>query len=580
MEGNHVFISQSYPLSTLLDNIENGDIALPELQRPFVWKHTQIRDLLDSLFRGFPVGFILLWNIDSEKGTKQIGNQEKKHDPRFLVIDGQQRLTSLFSIIKGVEIIDEKFERVHPTISFNPLTAEFEVYNAAIEKDVIWIDDIAEFLKSSSSYSFIEKYLKRLNEKRSISEEEKDRITTNLERLMDVKTYPFTALELSASIDIQTVSEIFVRVNSRGKALNQSDFVMTVLSVYAPYLREQIEKFARDVKAVPEDNTPSPYNTILHPETDHLVRVIVADAFTRGRLKYTHSLLKGVDLETHEESEEYRRKNIELFSDSTKRALELSRWHDYIKILKNIGVVSENLITSKLTVYFTYSLYLHAYQIGLGSDVLEKFVASWLYFSILTSRYIGSPETIFERDLQVLKAYKDPEEFVQKYHEIIRANLTEDFWNITLPETNLVSSSSRNPAYLIYLLVLNKEDVKVLGSNTRIREVLGGEEVYKKNLIDKHHIFPANYLKEKGYPKTEYNQVANMCYLEYPENIKISDTSPEDYGPRIWEKLLEEDVYYHALPDKFWELEYEDFLKERRKLMAKVIYDSVSKILS
>lgn len=579
MEGNNVFISQSYPLSTLLDNVDNGDIALPELQRPFVWKSTQVRDLLDSLFKGFPVGFILLWNIDTGAGARKIGTNEKKHDPRYLVIDGQQRLTSLFSIVKGAEVVNEKFEQFRPQISFNPLTGEFEVYNAAVGKNPVWIDDISKFFKETSSFSFIQEYLKTLQEKREISEEEEKRITGNLERLVHIKSYPFTALELAQSVDIQTVSEVFVRVNSRGKTLNQSDFVMTVLSVYAPSLREQIEKFARSAKQIPEDRIPSPYNTILQPDTDHLVRVIVADAFTRGRLKYTHSLLKGVDLETHTESVEHRDQNIHKFAEATDRALDLKHWHDYIKILKNIGIVNASLIASHLTIYFTYALYLHAEQIGLDASAREKFVASWIYSSILTSRYIGSPETVFERDLQMLKTKQSPEAFIEKYREMINATMTEDFWSITLPDTNLISSSPRNPAYMTYLMVLNRENVHVLGSETLIRDVLGGEEVYKKNLIDKHHIFPANYLKQKGYSMVQYNQVANLCYLEYPENIKISDTAPEQYAPALWEKLTSEDIYYHALPDQFWTLDYETFLEQRRKQIAQVIQHTVRKVL-
>jgi len=104
MGDKHIFTSKPYPLSNLLDEIENGDIALPDLQRPFVWKPTQIRDLFDSLFQGFPAGFILLWEITTEQRIKKIGTGDKKREPRFLVIDGQQRLTSLYSVIKNLEL--------------------------------------------------------------------------------------------------------------------------------------------------------------------------------------------------------------------------------------------------------------------------------------------------------------------------------------------------------------------------------------------------------------------------------------------------------------------------------------------
>jgi hypothetical protein len=581
MGDKHIFTSKPYPLSNLLDEIENGDIALPDLQRPFVWKPTQIRDLFDSLFQGFPAGFILLWEITTEQRIKKIGTGDKKREPRFLVIDGQQRLTSLFSVIKNSEIINQKFETFKPKISFNPLEAKFEVWNPAIGKDIFWIDDISDFFVKTkdTTHSYITNFLENLKSKKEISNAEEEKITKNLEGLATVKSYLFTALELSSDIDTEMVSEIFVRVNSKGKPLNQSDFVMTVLSVYIPELRARIERFSLGAKTVPKSNKPSPYNNILQPDTDHLIRTIVAEAFSRGRLKYAHVLLKGRDPETRTESEETRKQNLDLFQEATDMTLNLTYWHDFVKILKNIGIVNKSLISSALTIYFTYAFYLHARKLQLDSQELEKFVGSWIYFSILSSRYIGSPETVFEEDIRSLRGKEEKDYFINRYEGIINSNLTQDFWKTTLPNNILISSSPRNPAHLSYLMVLNREDAKALFSETRIRDVLGGEEIYKKNLIDKHHIFPANYLKKKGLKNSEINQVANFCYLEYPLNIKISDKNPKDYFPKLLEKCTEKDLYYHAIPDKFWEMDYNNFLEARRHLIAKVIRDGVQKIL-
>jgi len=582
MGDKHIFASKTYPLSSLLDDIERGDIALPDLQRPFVWKTTQIRDLFDSLFRGFPVGFILLWEITTEQRIKKIGTGEKKREPRFLVIDGQQRLTSLCSVIKNSEIINNKFEKFKPKISFNPLEAKFEVCSSAIEKDVFWINDISDFFVKTkdTTYSYITNFLKNLKRKKEISKAEEEKIAKNLGRLAAIKSYLFTVLELSSNLDTETISEVFVRVNSKGKPLNQSDFVMTVLSVYMPKLREKIERFSLEAKTVPESNKPSPYNNILQPDTDHLIRTIVAEAFSRGRLKYAHALLKGRDLETRIESEETRKQNLDLFQGAADRTLNLIYWHDFVKILKNIGIVNRPLISSALTIYFTYAFYLYGRKLQLDFQELEEFVGSWIYFSILTSRYVGSPETVFEGDIRSLKRKKEKDYFINTYKKIINSSLTQDFWEITLPNDILISSSPKNPAYLAYLMILNREDAKVLFSETRIRDVLGGEEKYKKNLIDKHHIFPANYLRKKGFKNSEINQVANFCYLEYPLNIKISDKDPKDYFPKLLERCTKKDLYYHAIPEKFWEMDYKKFLEERRRLIAKVIKDGVQKILN
>lgn len=580
MTDQAIFKSTSYPVSNLLNGIEDGDIALPDLQRPFIWKPKQIRDLFDSLFHGFPAGFILLWEIGPEVNkTKPIGMGEKKREPRFLVIDGQQRLTSLYSVIKNSPIVNKKFEKFKPKISFNPLEAEFEVYNPAIGKDIFWIDDLSEFFTKDSDYSFIKVFLENLKSKKEVTDGEEKQIARNLGKLAKIKGYQFTVLDLSSALDTEIISDIFIRVNSKGNPLKQSDFVMTVLSVYLPEVRERIERFSLMAKTVPEPLSPSPYNKVLQPDTDHLVRTIVADAFSRGRLKYAHVLLKGRELETRTESEKSRIKNLKLFRNATDRTLDLTYWHDFVKILKNIGIVSKSLVSSSLTIYFTYAFYLYARQIKLTPEELEKFVGSWIYFSILISRYIGSPETIFERDLNLLKKKRSQLYFKESYKSIIDSNLTKDFWETALPNNKLVSSSSRNPAYLAYLMVLNMRGAKALFSETRIRDVLGGGEIYKKALLDKHHIFPANYLKKQGFTQTDINQVANLCYLEYPTNIKIADQAPKDYFPKLLRRCSSNEPYLHAIPKNFWKLKYADFLEERRHLIAKVIKRGVQRFV-
>lgn len=266
--------------------------------------------------------------------------------------------------------------------------------------------------------------------------------------------------------------------------------------------------------------------------------------------------------------------------EATGRALDLTNWQGFIKILKNIGIVDRSLVSSALTTSYTYALYLYARQLGASLEELENFVAGWMYMSILTSRYIGSPETRFESDLSILKREENKNYFISTYKRIVDSNLTDDFWKINLPEI-LTSSSSRNYGYLTYLMVLNVENVQVLFSKARIRDILGTNEVYKKNLIERHHLFPVNYLRKLGVKKVqEINQVANYCYIEYPINIEVSDEPPAKYFPELLKKrrMTNEDYFYHAIPKNFWETPYQDFLAERRKLMANVIKQGFYKI--
>lgn len=584
MDDINLFSSKSFPLSNLLVEIDNGNIALPELQRPFVWKLSQIRDLFDSLYAGYPAGFILLWEMQgaSEK-SRMVGINKKQRGPRLLIIDGQQRLTSLYSIFKNKKIYNNQFKEIKPKIAFHPLEEKFEVADASTEKDIYWINDITEFF-NSFTHKYINNYIQKLREKIDLDPKEEQKIAESMGRLDKIKSYPFTVLELSSELDVERVSEVFVRVNSKGKSLNQSDFIMTVLSVYASKLREEIERFAAEAKKIPEQNRPSPYNNIFLPQTDHLVRIMVADAFSRGRLKYAHPLLKGRDLEKETESPEIRKKNLKKAEKAIEKALDLKNWHDYIKILKSIGIVDSSLISSGVMMSFVYALYLHTKEVGLDIKESEKFVGAWMFMAILTRRYSGSFESTFERDLQILKKKKDKNYFIETYSKIVESNLTEDLWSVRLPNEILISSSSKNPGYIAYLMTLSMRNTNVLFSSVSLKDVLGGNETYQKNILDRHHLFPVNYLKKKGIRNfKDINQVANYCYIEYPVNIQISDKAPSEYFPKLMKKygdsVTKKDLKNHALPSEFWKMNYKQFLEERRKLMAQVIKKGVKKFI-
>jgi hypothetical protein len=572
--SNVVFNPKTYPLLNLINDIDTGNIALPDLQRPFVWDSKKVRDLIDSLYKGLPIGMIILWEIIEPRRYRKI-NIENKREPRFLVIDGQQRLTSLFSIIKNKEIVNKNFKKLKLRVSFNPIEEKFEVWNAAIKNDPEWIPDISAVFCNSSAYSFVNTYLSRL--KAEIGNDEKEKIATNIERVKNILSYPFSVLELSSDLDPEEVSEIFVRINSKGKTLNQSDFILTLMSVYWEEGRKEIEEFCKASRKIPKDNVPSSFNIInINPNPEHLVRTIVGYSFLRGRLKYAYLILKGRDFENKTTSEELREKNFKIFKSGHEKALNLTNWHDFIKIIQSAGFVNEKLISSKVTFFLSYILYLLGkHKFSLCYEKLEIIIRKWFVFSLLTQRYTGSPESIIESDLSLFKEIKNGQDFIEKLEEIIKNELTEDYWNITLQQ-RLVSSSTQNHAYLIYLASLIYNDAYVLFSNIKLRDYINPFLKEKKKTIDVHHIFPRNYLKKQGISnKKDINQIANLIYIEYKDNIKIGDKAPKDYWPLLSEKLtknnLQQILKTHDLPENFWELNYTDFLKERRSLMAQKI---------
>jgi len=573
MSSNLVFTPKTYPLENLINDIDTGNIALPDLQRPFVWSTTKARDLIDSLYQGLPVGLIILWEILEKRGYRKI-NQNNIHEPRFLVIDGQQRLTSLYSIIKDRAIVSKTGRQFKIKIAFNPLEERFEVANPAIKKDPRWIANISELFINHSSFVFINNYLKRQD-----GQLDQELIAKRIEKVRNILNYPFSVLELSVDLDPEAVSEIFVRINSKGQNLNQSDFILTLMSVYWPEGRKKLENFCFQAQRPSDDGRPSPYNLIeMVPEPENLIRTAMAASFFRGKLKYGYLILKGRDLKNRTTSPLLRQKNFKQFELGVGKVLDLTNWHNFIKIIHSAGFVNSNLISSKITFFITYAYFLLGKKEGIEHKILESLISRWFVFAVLTQRYTGSPESKIEEDLNKIK-----EVGLKSFIETtIASELTPDFWQITLPE-KLESSSSRNFAYLVYLAALIYFDQKVLFSEIKLRDYFSPILKQKKKTIDLHHIFPKNYLKtELNLPQKKYNQVANFIYLEYQDNIQISDQKPSQYWPqwlKKWKKSNEEDIFsLYDLPRNFYQMNYFDFLSQRRKLMSKRIKDYFEKL--
>ena len=580
-----VFNNTNYELNNLVSDVDTGIIALPDLQRPFVWKDSQIRDLIDSLYRGLPTGLIILWKIgDGDGGFKPIGTN-KSTTPNRLVIDGQQRLTSLFTVFTGKPVLDTKYNERNPKISFNPITDELEVLNKGIQGDAQWINNITEIINTTSYFSFIKNYIENLHEKEPILEFNESEIEQRIERIRNIAHYPFSVLELSSNLNPEEVSEIFVRINSKGKILKQSDFILTLMSVYWDEGRKELEDFSKKCKTPPTTEN-SPFTTIkATPDLDHLLRPTIAYSFLRGRLKYAYSILKGRNLENKTTTKEEREKNFNIFKESQVLVLNNKNWHDYCNLIESLGFINYDLlISSKFAFYATYGLYLIGkFKFNLNYKELNKIIGKWFVFSQLTQRYSFSPESQYERDL--IKFRNKDVDFINVLYNIMENTLTNDYWNITLPE-KLVSSVN-NYAGKIYTVAKIYEKENILFSKSILKDHLSPLTKSTKKSVDIHHIFPKNYLKKIGVTdKRDFNQQANLIYIEYADNIKISDKAPNEYWEIMLEtlndyerqELLDNYTNRYELPLEFWNMDYFDFLEMRRKLMAKKIRDYFEKL--
>jgi hypothetical protein len=416
-----------------------------------------------------------------------------------------------------------------------------------------------------------------------VTTEEEKRIKKAINNLDNIENYPFTALEISSAANEEQVADIFVRVNSKGTPLNQADFILTLMSVHWDEGRAELEKFCRSARQ-PSMSEPSPFNYYIQPEPDQLLRVSIALGFRRARLSYAYLILRGKDLETEQYSDERRDQQFDILKKAQARVLDLQNWHDFFKSLLHAGYVSGQMISSVNGLLYAYAFYLIGkYDFNVNSHTLRKVIAKWFFMTALTGRYSGSFESLMEQDLNRLREVKNGGEFVATLDQVIRDTFTDDFWNITLPNS-LATSASRGPSLFGYYAALVKLDAPVLFSDLSVADLLNPAIKAKKSAIERHHLFPKGYLQQLGITDIrDVNQIANYALVEWADNLDISDKAPSDYFPTFYDRYSDADWrklrFQHGLPKGWEKMTYSDFLNKRRKLMADVVragYDKLS----
>ena len=566
-----------YTLTHLVEDIRSGIVALPDIQRPYVWSSAKTRDLFDSLYRGYPVGTLMLWETGAETGTRQIGGGESSRVASRLVVDGQQRLTSLYAVLTGTAVVTKTFEERRIRIGFRPADETFEVTDAAIERDPEFIPDITA-LWQDGFRSRMREFLARLAKSRDteIEEAEQDRLEERVDRVRDLGKFRFQVIELNASADEEQVAEIFVRTNSEGVKLNQADFILTLLSVHWEVGRRELEGFCR-AAVDPTVTGPSPKNPFIDPAPDQLLRVAVAFAFRRGRLQFVYNILRGKDLETGDVSTERREAQFERLRTAQAATLDLTSWHEFLKCLTQAGFRSRRMVTSETSLIYAYVFWLIGrHDFGLDTRTLRTVIARWFFMAHTTGRYSSSPESQLESDLGRLAALEpgDAAGFVATLDQLVRSNFTNDYWDISLPN-RLDSSSSYSPVLSAYWAALALLDAELLFSDLRVRELLD-PGVNAPRSIEQHHLFPKAHLRKLGVTTTrQVNAIANKALLDWPDNADISADDPREYWEPMVARLGAEQrrnqSFWHALPVGWEQLDYPVFLERRRDLIAKVV---------
>ena len=583
-------------IQDLLSWIRCGEVAIPEIQRPFVWDATKVRDLIDSLYAGFPVGYIIIWknpDIKLKDGSISIGKK--------ILIDGQQRITALQAAIVGSPVVTSNYKKKRIKIAFNPMTECFEVSNPAIEKNNAWISDISELYQVGfDSFNFVINYCKSNNLN---ADNERSKINSIITKLQQIQNNNIGVIELSHQLDIMQVTEIFIRINSKGVVLSQSDFAMSKISADENFggndIRKIIDYFCHlmqkpeDLGIIQENDSDfvkSEYfskikwivkenEDIFMPDYTDVLRVAFTFKFLRGRISDLVSLLSGRDFATREYQESIAEESFNNLKDGVLEFVNQTNFQRYLMIVKSIGIISPALIRSQNVLNFGYALYLLLKNKNTDSAIIEKIVRRWILLCILTGRYSGSPESMFDYDIK--RFYNsDPISILERTEA---GELSDAFWNNILI-TKLETSVASSPMFHVFLM-------------TQIRNKDKGflsEEIDVQSLIEQrgdiHHIFPKKYLQKNGInERGRYNQIANYVYTQSEINIKIKDQAPKEYMNKVKEqcegknngyggidsmKELQKNLNDNCIPEEIFNMDYsnyDEFLNKRRIMMAEKI---------
>jgi len=588
-----------YPINTILSWIKSGEIAIPEIQRPFVWNGTKVRDLVDSLYQGYPIGYLIGWknpDVKLKDGSKSSGKR--------ILIDGQQRVTALMAAFLGREIVNEDYKTTRIIISFHPQDRKFEVANPAIQKDPSWIHDISNIVDPAAELFDIARNFSAKNPKLTISDTFKV-----LESLRAILNNQIGLIELDSNLDIETVTEIFIRINSQGVVLSQADFAMSKIAAnetykgnvlrkaidyfchlaVAPEFFEQIRKFDVEFGKTEFFQTMSwlkdENDDLYDPAYTDMLRVSFTSEFKRGRLEDLVALLSGRNFEARSFEESIAEESFAKLQRGVLRFMNATNFKRFLMIVRSAGFIDSSMIRSQNSLNFSYILYLLLTGEKKDPTEVESIVRRWLVLSILTGRYSGSAESMIDLDVRRFAEY-GAERYVE---ETISAELSDSFWNAGLPQ-QMNTSVASSPLFKVFIAAQIKgNEPGFLSKDITVRDLISHRG-------DVHHLFPKNYLKKFDVPRGQYNQIANFVIMQSEINIAIRDRAPSVYfsellfhssqGKAAYGAIsnlehMQENFRLHCIPEGMENKTYEhfqEFLRQRRLLMAKKIQTYFGKL--
>jgi hypothetical protein len=586
-------------VSNLLAAVHSEKIAIPELQRPFVWDSIKVRDLMDSLYKGYPVGYLITWH---SVGAALKGGQAAAHQQ--ILIDGQQRITALRAAVAGLPVVDKKYRKVRIRIAFNPISEEFATLTPVLAKNSEWVSDIADYFNAPSTLTFMREYIE------ANPEADAGVAEASMTRLEGIRHAPIGIITLADDLDVETVAEIFIRINSKGVPLSSADFAMSKIATYGDRgrnLRKLIDYFCHlavaphafsDIKENDAEFAATPYlqaiawlkddaEDLYDPAYNDIIRVAGLLGFSRGKAASVVSELSGRDPDTRKVDES----RIPVAYDTLEAALLeiVKKYHfeNFLMVIKSAGYIESAMVGSKNALNFAYALYLRLRRdVDMNEAERKRIVRRWFVMSMLTGRHSGSFESTWEQDIRRIRE----QGAAQYLKQIEEAELSDSFWEVALP-ANLETTSTSSPFFQTFLAAQVASGARgFLSKSITVAQM-------HEHSGDIHHIVPKDYLQKNGFPdRGDYNQVANYAITETSINISISNKPPVEYMAVLGEQIadgvlrlgeitsaddLDRNLNENAIPRQLSSTtagSYREFLAERRKLMAAAIrrhYDSL-----
>lgn len=513
---------QSKTINELLIDIERRRVALPDMQREFIWENTQIRDLVDSLYKNHPIGMILLWQTNPndnvpitaiDDATKEVSNYSE------LVIDGQQRLTSLLLVKKGCIFKGAKERTIK--LLFNPFEEKFEIEIPPLRNKPDWFD-VTRVIKDGE-YSVVDRdKLKQL-------EWSEEKIYEALQKLGEVRNIFMGARNnipvfiISSDMDYEEVADIFVKINSKGTRIRITELLLALLALKIP---GEFRKDFRDYIEKLEDNG-------WYIDAGVIIRALVAISVKQGRLAYFRSIAQSI-------SNEDLRNNWGI----TKKSLE-----ECFKILEeNLGIKNSDILPSQY-VLIPLAFYISQKKDAFSEKDSKEFIL-WFLLASFWGRYAGSPETRLDEDIKSISENKN----LSKLFHLLKGQVGR-----LLIDEERFAGKSKNSKLLLYIVAREN----------------GAEDWWKGHKIttsdyEEHHIIPRSLLKKYDYEYSLIDDASNIAFLTEKANRKISNAQPEKYLVEIERAKLEKQ--FVPLDKDLWKIEnYEHFLQQRRKIIVKAI---------